>query len=137
MATNEILQKNMIPCDTKPEVVSIEPIIRLHANSAAVDRATLRYRKWHASLPAQTSLLNHRLCFLQLVEEESGDSRLKENEQLAETLLDGTGVQAIGDVLDWKGKRYTLVWRKISQMYGVEMCFQSDDGTMLHREFHD
>ena len=127
----------MTPCDIQAEVASIEPIIRLHANSDAVDRAILCYQKWHASLPAQTSILNHRLYFLQLVEEESGDKRIKENQQISEALFNGTGIRAIGDPLDWKGKQYNLAWRKIGSMYGVEMCFKADDGTILHHEFHD
>lgn len=127
----------MTACDIQAEVASIEPIIRLHADSDAVDRAILRYQKWPSSLPAKTSILNHRLYFLQLVEEESGDKSIKDNEQITEALLDGMGIRAIGDPLDWKGKQYNLAWRKIGSTYGVEMCFQAEDGTLLHNEFHD
>ena len=127
----------MTPPVIPVEVALIVPLIRLHVDSQSLDRALLRFQNWQSKLPAQTSLLNHRLYFLELVVEESGDSKIKENEQILDTLLDGTGIRSVGDPVEWKGKRYNLAWRKIGSGYGIEMCFKAEDGTFFHREFYD
>lgn len=132
-----VRQQTMAACDIPPEVSGIVPIMTLHAPADAIERAIVRYQRWHQSLPAQTSLLNHRLYLLQMVEDEAKDQTLKEKEDLVEAILLDSGVKAVGEGFTQGGERYTVLWRKIGSRYGVEVCFQSDSGKLLHGEFHD
>ena len=104
--------------------------------------ALRRYDSWRTSLTAETSILNHRLYFLQLLEEETPGTPLKTNERIIDLLLDDTGVPAVGEEVerparDGGTKKWKVLWRKIGSRYGVEMGIRAEDGEVVSGEFFD
>jgi hypothetical protein len=105
----------------------------------AVESAYAEYQANPASL---MSLFNQRMHFLYLLERASGDSRLKENSDLADILLEGTGIRSVGDQFeatspDGTQKVWSVIWKKIGPNYGIEMGMRSSDGELLSGEFFD
>ena len=114
-----------------------------YVTEQAFTSALAKYKNWCNSLPpAQTNRLNHRLYFLQLLEEESRDTSLKTNEGIANILLDGTGIRSVGERFErmsqaGKMETWTVLWRRIGSRYGVELGFKTEDGKCLSGEFFD
>lgn len=111
------------------------------APQGAIKMVRQRYAAWFHKLPATTSILNHRMYALQLIEEESSNRTIKDNQALMDALLEGTGIRPIGERFERDSptgtRLWTVIWRKIGPHYGVEMGLQADNGEILSGEFFD
>lgn len=107
----------------------------------SIQLAQQRYSKWIQKLPATISILNQRLYALQLIEEETNNRAIKDNQAVVDAVLDGTGIRKIGERFERDSPTGTRVWkvmwRKIGLRYGVEMGLQADNGEILSGEFFD
>ena len=127
---------------TNPDLTALLEVIRKHAPEQAIERALVRYTDW-SNLPSlPTSHLNHRLYLLELVEEESHDRDIKNNEAVVDAVLNGSGVRKVGDVVDGFTRDgdngpWTVIWRQIGAHYGFELGFQSVTGKLFSWEFFD
>ena len=119
----------------------LEAVALQNVSLEGLEKAKQKYRTWSESLPAETSSLNHRLYFLELLEGQTGKN-LKEKKEIISALLEDTGVRKVGDQFDRVEangikKRWEVVWQKIGDRYGVEMGIKSQDGELLSGEFFD
>jgi hypothetical protein len=106
------------------------------------DAASGEYQKWSDSFGARTSTINHRLYFLELLEQATQNTNLKQNEELVSAILENSGIREVGDQFERIGKNgekkvWKVIWRKIGPRYGIEMGLKSEDGELLSGEFFD
>jgi hypothetical protein len=121
---------------------SIEAVLLRYVTSVQFAEAKNKYESWCSSLPFEVSKLTHRLYFLELLEEHSGGTQLKENEDIVSVFLEGTGIRNVGDHFERVGpsggkKSWEVIWRRIGPSYGVEMGLLSQDGQSMSGEFFD
>ena len=108
----------------------------------ALNEAEKKYDSWRGALPAETSLLNHHLTFLQFIEETSGNFTIKEDWKVVQEVLKGTGILDVGSIFK-KGNRqgnekeWKVIWRKIGPRYAIEMGIESEDREIDSVEFYD
>jgi hypothetical protein len=108
----------------------------------AFDRALEKYHDWLQGLPASTSTINHRLHFLHLAADELDETSIRKDDGIIDVVLIGSGVREVGEQFERVGpngikERWTVIWRQISPMWGVEMGLRNDEGKILAWEFFD
>jgi hypothetical protein len=121
---------------------AVETVARELVRPDQFDTAKVNYQNWNGSLPAQTSTINHRLYFLELLEQAAENTNLKDNEELVASILDDSGIRQVGDLFDrvdqyGEKKTWKVIWRKIGTRYGIEMGLKSEDGELRSGEFFD
>jgi len=108
----------------------------------AFARALNNYHDWLHDLPASTSTRNHRLYFLHLVADELDDTSIRKDDGIVDVVLTGCGIREVGEQFDRIGpngikEKWTVIWRQIGPMWGVEMGLRNDEGKILSGEFFD
>jgi len=108
----------------------------------AFDRALNKYQDWLQGFSASTSMINHRLHFLHLVVDELDDISIRKDDGIINVVLAGSGVREIGEQFERVGpnginEKWTVIWRQIGPMWGVEMGLRNGEGKILTGEFFD
>lgn len=117
-----------------------------HASSESIDeafgRALNKYHDWLQSFSATTSTINHRLHFLHLVADELDDASIRKDNGIIDVVLTDSGVQEVGEQFERVGpngikEKWTIIWRQIGPMWGVEMGLRNDEGNIHSGEIFD
>jgi hypothetical protein len=112
------------------------------ATENAFERALIRFQNWIKGLPAQVSVLSQRLYLLSLLEEELDAPAIRKDTGIVDTILTGSGIREVGEQFERVGPNgikvtWTVIWRKIGPMWGVEMGLRNDEGKITAGEFFD
>jgi len=116
-----------------------------HASSESIDEAFGRaLNKYQDRLHAfsETSTINHRLHFLHLVADELDDASIRKDDGIIDVVLTDSGVREVGEQFERVGptgikENWTIIWRQIGPMWGVEMGLRNDEGEIHAGEFFD
>ena len=103
----------------------------------AIHKCAQSTNTWLKGLPAPTSELNIRIYFVQKFSKLVPTHEVLQNEKLLSILLDDVGLRKVGEVIELKGEKWEVIWRKIGRNFGVEFGLRNSSGKIVSHEFID
>jgi hypothetical protein len=114
-------------------IKDFETLIRRHANQSAVDQALKDYEAWKSTLKGNEKEVTHLLYFLKAVEERSGNKTIKNNHQVSHMILSKAEVPNMERRQQTETSYLTLLHKKISKDYQIDMEFQDPKGSKVKK----